>query len=167
MIVFTVRYNGLHDIIRIMAMSKHECNKLSYVSVEMAAGYQQMIGAKPKTPIWFVCVEGRYGIRNFGDINLSNIRTVFIFNMRSNGRVNLRYFSITCRGQIINCFAANKSAIFWSPVTSSISVAFEVPDLLMCLHSVHRSRVLPVAILSAMRDLRMSEWFLAAQRTKM
>ena len=43
-------------------MSKHECKKLSYVSVEMAAGYQQMIGVKSKTPIWFVCIEGRYGI---------------------------------------------------------------------------------------------------------
>ena len=107
-----------------------------------------------KTPIWFVCIEGRYGICNFNDINFSDIHTVFIFNLRINGRVNLRYFLVTCRGRIINYF-----------ILCSKQVK-QVPNLLMCLHSAHRSRVLPVATLSAMRDIRKSDWFLAAQRTK-
>ena len=46
-------------------MSKHVYKKQSYVSVEMVAGYQQMVGVKPKTPIWFVCIQGRYGICKF------------------------------------------------------------------------------------------------------
>ena len=62
-----------------MTMSKHECKTLSCISVEMAAGYQQIIGVKLYTPIWFVCVESSYGISNFSDANLSDIHTVLIF----------------------------------------------------------------------------------------
>ena len=120
------RYNGLHDIIRIMTMSEHECKMQSYVSVEMAAGYQQMIRVKPKTPIWFVCIEGRYGNCNFNDINFSDIHTVFIFNLRINGRVNLTYFLITCRGRIINYFILRSKQVSYILIPSD-SIYFSCP----------------------------------------
>ena len=63
---------------------------MGYVSVEMAAGYQQMIGVKPYTTIWFVCIDGSDGICNSSDINWSDIHTVCNCDLRSNGRMNLR-----------------------------------------------------------------------------
>ena len=120
------RYNGLHDIIRIMTMSKHESKMLSYVSMEMAVGYQQIIGVKPEAPIWFVCIEGGYGICNFSDINFSDIDTVFIFNLGINGILNLKYLLIACRGRFINYFILRSKQVSYSLIPSD-SIYFSCP----------------------------------------